>query len=633
MDTSSLSPAAIATETDMQSKLNPDFVQCLFALKAQVELAPHGGKRSLVEGFAKQYAKSPQVVYEYLRRECGFDAGRKRRADSGKSRINNDTLDFIASAKRESIRGNKKAIMPTCVAMNIADANGLEVNMSETSINRLLRERGLSHATLAEPRDHIRLRSLHPNHVHQIDPSVCVIYYMNGRQHIMDERDFNKNKPQNYVKIKLKVWRYVRYDHASGALDVRYYEAAGEDQHSMFEFLQWTWGQQKNRLAHGVPKRLIWDKGSANTSKAIQGLLDALGVMHETHATGHAWVKGGVEVTNNIVETHFESRLKLEPVETIEQLNNAVERWVRDYNANAIKFVDSRVIRDDGVPRSRDDLWHTIAAGELIAMPADNICRFFFHGAAQSRKIVNQQISFKHPELARPAIYKLDNWAQHFGKGERVQLLPLLGKGGAVRIQIERLAQAPLLIEVEPMTQFDDFGRDASAQVLGEGYSRAADSATMLSSKRLNELTYGARDIDEADKLRTTNVRPFANANDGKGMTAHGHLGDRVLPVRLPRAVGDVQTPQLMDAHSSSVESAPIPLVQLASALRKHLDTDYSKDTYAWLKAQFPVDLAPASTLDRLGEFADAWRGVLHPSEQQATGTNDVRASNIRRIK
>lgn len=109
-------------------------------------------------------------------------------------------------------------------------------------------------------------------------------------------------------KVKLKVWRYVRYDHASGAIDVRYFEAAGENQHSLFEFLQHTWGKHEQRLSHGVPEILLWDKGSANaTSTGVKRLLDALGVQHETHAAHHAWVKGGVESGNWIVERHFEA--------------------------------------------------------------------------------------------------------------------------------------------------------------------------------------------------------------------------------------------------------------------------------------------------------------------------------------
>ena len=52
-------------------------------------------------------------------------------------------------------------------------------------------------------------------------------------------------------------------------------------------------------------------------------LLDALGVHHESHATHHAWVKGGVESANYIVERQFESRLREEPVEDVRQLMGA----------------------------------------------------------------------------------------------------------------------------------------------------------------------------------------------------------------------------------------------------------------------------------------------------------------------
>ena len=47
---------------------------------------------------------------------------------------------------------------------------------------------------------------------------------------------------------------------------------------------------------------MIWDLGSANTSASIKSLLDSLEVEHIPHKRGHAWAKGGVEGSNNIVE-------------------------------------------------------------------------------------------------------------------------------------------------------------------------------------------------------------------------------------------------------------------------------------------------------------------------------------------
>ncbi|PXB67971.1 integrase, partial [Pseudomonas aeruginosa] len=83
---------------------------------------------------------------------------------------------------------------------------------------------------------------------------------------------------------------------ASGALVTWYCESAGESQHALFEFLMYAWGKQEGRLIHGVPKFLLWDKGSANTSNAIKNLLDHLEVEPLEHAAGNARAKGGVEV-------------------------------------------------------------------------------------------------------------------------------------------------------------------------------------------------------------------------------------------------------------------------------------------------------------------------------------------------
>lgn len=607
-----------STSPDMRSKLSPDFVQSLFALKAQVLCAGHGVKGGLVSQFAALHGSSPATVYIWLKTECGYDAGRKPRADKGSSRLDANAVDFIAAAKRESLRGNGKAIMPTCVAMNIADTNGMNINVSKGRINTILRQQGLTHAALASPRDTVRMRSLHPNHVHQVDPSLCVLFYMGGKQMIMDEAAFNKNKPGNLAKIKLKLWRYVRYDHASGCLDVRYFEAAGENQSVLFDFLTYTWGKQDNRLTHGIPFLLLWDKGSANTSAAIRNWLDAMGVKHETHAPGHAWAKGGVEGGNNIVETHFESRLKLEPVNDVDELNQAAQNWARDYNANAIKHIDSRVTRDSGVKMVRDDLWHTITAEQLIALPPVDVCRWFFTGTAQTRVVKNLQISFKHPELDVPAIYKLHDWATQLTKNEKVQVLPLLGKGGMVRVEIEQLgAKAPLLVEVKPVVDFDSMGRDQAGQVFGEGYSRLPDSASVIAAKRMNQMVYGVTGLDEADTLRSKNSRPFASANEGKGITAHSHLGKEELVQRLPRVAQELDTEAIQAMRSAAKpELAKLTHTQAAITLRGLVGRNLTPAEYQWIASRF-TDGVPADQVEALAE-------QLTRGDMQATGTHDA---------
>lgn len=553
----------------MRANLPPDLMRELLALRDAHALAGHGERQRLLEAFAARKNVSLQKVYGWLRQHAGFKPERKKRSDSGKTILPKETLHFIAASMHESVRNTGVATKPTCVAMNIAEHNGLVVNVSSSTIGRQLRANRLDVKAQAQARNHLLQRSLHPNHVHQIDPSLCLIYYMGGKQHMMREQEFNKNKPAALDKVKLKVWRYVRYDHASSSLDVRYYEAAGENQQSLFEFLNYTWAKQEGRLSHGVPKMLLWDKGSANTSTGIKRLLDALGVHHETHATHHAWVKGGVESGNWIVERHFESRLKDEPVTSIEQLNASAAKWARDYCANAMAHIDSRVLRDNGDRYVRDDLWSLIAhtPKALIEMPAREACAYFMRGKDDTRQVRNGRISFVHPQSGRSEQYDLQEWAKEFANGETLSVSPMLMGDCVLRIELPRNGQVPLFVEVQPEREFDAFGRPMSALVMGEERRSAPHTAAQEASKQIAQTAYGAdTSLDDAEAKRSKNVRPFAHFNNGKGVVAHSHLGATDLPTRLLPASTTVQTIDL-DALRASKLERKLSGFELATAL------------------------------------------------------------------
>jgi hypothetical protein len=588
----------------------------LFSLRDRLMAAPHGEGYGIVKQFAEFVGKSPQTVYGWLRKQAGYDSGRKRRADTGTTRMPAESLDFIAAAQREGVRGNGKRTMPVGVAMNVAQANGLTINVSRSRLNAILRQRRMDAKTVMAARNHGELRSLHPNHVHEIDPSLCVLFYMQGRQYVMREEEFNRNKPANYAHVKLKVWRYVRYDHASGSIDVRYYEAEGENQAALFDFLLWTWGKQENRLSHGIPRILLWDKGSANTSHGICNLLDALGVDHRTHAVGHAWAKGGVEQGNNLVETQFESRLRIEPVDAIEQLNTAAERWVRDYNANALAHVDARLRRASGEPMIRDDLWQLImhTPGALVDMPDRSVCKWFLHGQTHTRKVRDLKISFAHPELKRATVYDLAPWAEFLGQGITVSVTPLLLRQGAVRIGIDRLGDDPLVVEVEPERDFDEFGRSLAAQVIGDGYARAADTGDERQAKRLIRTAYGddAGTLDDADVLRAKQTRPFGHLNSGHGAIAHSHLGQSDLPTRLLPEGQELNTPVIAAARATNVALVPLTHVEAACRIRALvLDAggEWPAERFQWLCQRFP-DGVPADQVEALATEATGPRAA-----------------------
>ena len=539
----------------MPPALPPDTLQDLMALRQKLcAAAPKGGERGkLVHEFAHLRGCKPSTVYRWLQDHAGHATGRKRRSDAGATRLPAESLEFIATSIQQSTRANGISTKPICVAMNIAHENGMTINVGPGRVAALLRAHRLDVKTQADARNHQRLRSLHPNHVHQIDPSLCLVYYMGGRQHIMDEATFNKNKPASMDKVRLKVWRYVRYDHASSSLDVRYYEAAGENQTSLFEFLLYTWGKSASRLNHGVPKMLLWDKGSANTSTGIKRLLDALGVHHETHATHHAWAKGGVESGNRIVECHFESRLRDEPVDTVEQLNASAEAWVRDYNANAMAHIDSRVKRDDGQSYVRDDLWSLIAhhPGALVEMPERAVCAWFMRGKEETRVIRDGRITFVHPQTGKSELYSLQPWAKDFANGEKVRVSPLLLGDALLRVEIDRYAQDPLHVDVQPERAFDAYGRPLSAALLGHEYKAAPHTAAQEAAKQIAATAYGkGTSLEEAERLKAKNVRPFQHLNDGAGIVAHTHLGKGELPTRLLPAAHSANTADLAALRS-----------------------------------------------------------------------------------
>lgn len=605
---------------------SPAMLEDLLALKNRLATAGHGQQRQLVEAFAAARGRSPATVYRWLKTDVGRDAGRKQRRDAGSTSLPEETLNNIASMKQGGIRANGKITVQTPVAMNIAAQNGLGITVGAAQINRLLRQRHIQVDQVANARNTVQMRSEHPNHVQQIDPSLCLLFYMGGKQRIMRDDELYKNKLDAVAKIKLKVWRYVAYDHFSSTIFVRYYEAAGENQHILFDFLMWCWQQQKGRLAYGLPRLLLWDKGSANTSRGVQNLCTALGVQHETHAAGHAWGKGGVEVSNNIVETQFESRLRFEPVHSCAELNAAALAWQVAYNANAIEHVDSRVRRPSGA-LVRDNLWHSIRPEQLRLCPPTSVCKWFLAGHAATRQVRDLRISFSHPEIGASRVYDLSPWAGQLYKGQTVQVEPMLLAGGQVRVTVPKIGAEPLVLLVEPQNAFDAAGRPLAATVFGER-NAAPHDASVSALKSLGQLAHPeVGTLDELEKAQRSGARPFAHMNDGKGLVAHSHLKDIETVLRIPRKGQDLDTPDMGAlpadiaagmAGMQGAQTAPLSRTQAVLRLADLLERAVTAREYQMLGSRYPNGV-PA---DELPALADELAGRM--AGQLATGTHDA---------
>lgn len=556
--------------------LTPAICDYLRELARKLDAAPHGGAGQLLDEAGQFLGMSRQTIYRHLKAVAGWESGRKARSDKGSTSVDSDALLTLATMQRESVRDNGKQTMKTPVARSVLQANGLEVSVSNAQLNRLMRDRGLNVEAQQVAAPAQQMRALHPNHVHQVDPSLCLVYYLNGRQQIMEDREFYKNKLENFAKVKFKVWRYVLWDMASGALQVWYCEAAGESQANMFSFLMHAWGQQEGRLFHGVPKYLYWDKGSANMATAIQCLLRSLECESRTHEAGNARAKGGVEGGNNIVETQFESRLRFEPVDDVAGLNRAAMAWSEAYNANLIPGQDTRLRRTGlTVPVARYDLWQLIKSEQLRLLPPVEVCQALMTGKEAERKVDGHQcITFKHPKAERSMTYSLKGM-DGVSVGDLVSVRPLVYGELAIQIELPRYDGEPLVYRVEPELEYDEFGRPLSAAVFGEEMKSHADTPAMKAGKAMDELAFPDQDADQA---RQKKVVPF-----GGEIKAHSYLQEVEQPSYLQRPGVDITTP----AHAQPAGPVLVELVPALLRIRAELGRNLTGDENQFMRNRF----------------------------------------------
>jgi hypothetical protein len=281
-------------------------------------------RRAVVAEMCRMFAFSTAKAYKVLK-ENGWASGREKRRDAGDTSLDEKLLIAVAEMIKQCIRKNGKATLPVNVARSILQSRGVDVPVSDSRLRMLLRENHLSVADARMPAPHQNMRSEHPNQVHFADPSVCLLYFApGGKQKIIGDDELYKNK--NFLEGRQKCWRYVLTDHYSGSICVRYYAAMGETAVNMYDFLLYAWGQKKcgAYVFHGISKLLIWDCGTGNIARPLTNALKAFGVKTMPHMPGNPRAKGQVENANNLVETQFESRLRFEPVGSMEELNDAV---------------------------------------------------------------------------------------------------------------------------------------------------------------------------------------------------------------------------------------------------------------------------------------------------------------------
>ncbi|MFX3880804.1 hypothetical protein ACJBT4_10165, partial [Streptococcus suis] len=82
---------------------------------------------------------------------------------------------MLVAILNQGVRENGKRVMNVTTARSMLIANGYEC-LSHSQICRVLAQRNASVNDLDRATPHVQLRSLGPNHVHQTDPSYCLLY-------------------------------------------------------------------------------------------------------------------------------------------------------------------------------------------------------------------------------------------------------------------------------------------------------------------------------------------------------------------------------------------------------------------------------------------------------------------------
>lgn len=430
-------------------------------------------RKEIVEEYARILGSSKSFVYRKLK-ENGYESGRQNRKDLGVSNIDNDTLKLLAGVIKACIRENGKKTMPLQLARELLIKNGYDIPLKSSRLRELLKKAKLDAGRLEKDTHNIRLRSLYPNHVHECDPSVALIYFApdSEKMKIIEDSEYYKNKDffnpitdKSSGKVKRKkCLRYVLTDHYSGSICVRYYSGYGETAEYMYDFLLYAWKEKEKEgyAFHGVPEFLLWDKGSANTSKAVTNALKSLGVKTMTHAAGSSRVKGQVENANNLVETHFECFLRFEGVKTIEALNEAAERFCIQYNTK------ERIKRMGVTIASRYNLWMRIKENQLRELPGLNLCRQIFTNGVQVRKVKSDlTVNIYHPKAKATLIYNVSNIDVDAGDTVNAEAM-IIGEELTALVWYIKNGEE-LSYELKPI-ELDSAGFDVNAVIIGKEY-------------------------------------------------------------------------------------------------------------------------------------------------------------------
>lgn len=562
----------------------------LVAIALAARQAGHGGKGAIYDAACRELGMSRATLARKIK-EVAVMAPRKRRSDAGQSALTLDEAKLISAALMETTRKNDKRLYSIKDAVTMLRANNairaefLDTEtgelrpLSESTIRRALRMYGLHPDQLLAPAPVTELASRHPNHVWQIDASLCTLYYLgNGAKGLqgMEGQVYYKNKPGNLERVSAnRVWRYVVTDHASGWVYVEYVLGAESGENLCSVFINAMQERGGADMMHGCPVMIVTDPGAAMTGALFRNLCRALGISLVINAVGNARAKGQVENANNLVETKFEPGLKLRPVASLDELNTLAKAWRENFNATEIH-------RRHG--QSRSQVWMTIRADQLIKAPSVEVCRELAVAEPESRKVSPKlTVSFHGREYDVSTVPGVM-------VGEKVMVTRNPWRDDAAQVVLVGEDGRDVFHVVHEVFK-DELGFSEKAAVFGESFKRHADTPAQTALKDIEQLVTGTDSQVAAEAARKAKSLPF-----GGQLDPYKHIDDATLPTYLPRR-GTAH-----DLVAPKVELPPLSHVDAAKQIKPRVESaggEWTADRFRWLQQRYPAGV-PQDQLDTI---------------------------------
>lgn len=557
-----------------------------------LDALPHGKKQEYLKQSCDRIGVSLPMMYQNLE-AVGYKSGKKTRSDKGKTHVDLDDAKIICGIMVHTKRKNEKRLVSCTNAIEIAFANGqIKQKYDPSTILRVAREHGFHPDQQGKDTPHVEMKSLHPNHVWQVDASVGTLFYLpKGGVQFFDEREHYKNKPQNLEKASRDLCvRYVITDHNSGAIYHKYYSCSGESQEILFDVLVEGFSKKDKILMHGVPEILIMDKGSANTAHAVKAFLTKMHINHFAHSTGNSRAKGSVEKAQDIVECQFEGGLRLmkEPVQNVDQLNLLAEKWMIFFNSTK---------KHSRHGSTRWGQWQTIKENELRLAPPREVMEALLTSKPLARKVKgNLTITFKGKGFEQTQTYSVAH-IPNVRVGEDVMVTINPYRAPNIDIIMTDYQGKETLHECVPLA-FDGAGFSEHAVVFGEEMARTVDTVVDIERKESLKQAYsGAQTLTEAKAQQKKGVQLY----EGK-LDPFKHMNDKKIPTYIDRPGTQ------MDIAAPHQKLEPISIAEAAKRIKAAMGESYPTDGYMKLKKEFGEVVDPM----QLDSIVEAWSRSSH---------------------